>query len=1254
MPEADTKKIIKSALQSLRDGDLSQKSLKLYQTLSYNTERQGTFNEKTYRCFKESYLDGDTRFSEVKALVSEWKYVDLLFQLSKDEITPQHGLFVTKRVDRTIIETYLFFVIELSKDHYSRTALSQITRELNKVFPMPVMVLFKYGQSLTLAVINRRLHKRDERKDVLEKVTLIKDISIENPHRAHIEILFDLSFSELLRVHKFSNFVELHNAWQKTLDTKELNKRFYQELANWYFWAMEHVSFPDDVEKNKDIRNATSLIRLITRIIFIWFIKEKDLVPEALFDRTALDRKLKEFSKNKKSNNYYQAILQNLFFGTLNQKMSERSFAKEGSFEENRTNYGVKNLFRYANHFAVSEKEALALFKDIPFLNGGLFDCLDKENEEGKVLYSDGFSRNSKKQAIVPDFLFFGAEEEYDLNAVFGTKNKHYNVKGLIDILSGYKFTVAENTPVEEEVALDPELLGKVFENLLASYNPETQTTARKQTGSFNTPREIVNYMVDEALIAYLKMKLEVNRSSADNIEERLRHLFAYNDEDHLFSTEEVDILIDAIDHLKALDPAVGSDAFPMGILHKLVHTLHKLDPKNEQWKERQIQKARQIDDPAIRDHLIADIESAFENNELDYGRKLYLIENCIYGVDIQAIAVQIAKLRFFISLVVDQNKQPGKENLGIRSLPNLETKFVAANTLIGLEKPKQLSLKNPEIDMFENELKALRHRYFSAKTRKEKMACQKEDKTLRQKIAKLLEKDGWEHKTAEQIVTFDPYDQNASSPFFDPEWMFGIKGGFDVVIGNPPYFNINTINKDFVRYLSEQYKVIHTGYNDIVYYFIYLGVELLSKMGCCVLITSNYYLGNEYAKKLRSYLARHTSKIINFKDHMVFEAASIHTCISISYKEPNSDRIMFFESASDKQITSNKIEEELTSCAIKRAGLNDNWIIADSSNTAILEKITKNAVLLGSISTIKKGATSGDREIFTVLKLFAEKSGFENELLKTSINSKDIKRYVLVDSGEYLIYIDNSIKIENYPNIYKYFLKHQKKLSERNEVLKGMYTWYRLERPREKEVFDAKEKLVVPYRAESNTFAYDNNQGFNDGGGSYAIVMKEGENTIIKYLLGILNSKLMNWFYGFIGKPKGKVREYFNGPLSLIPIKKVSLTEQRPFINVVDAILYPKLKNPDTDTFFLERLIDAMVYELYFPDEIKAAGCEVMKHLGNLPELKDGWSNEQKRQTIEKVYKELSDPAHPVSVAMEKMKTVPEVRIIEGLGKNE
>jgi hypothetical protein len=1213
MPEADTKKIIKSALQSFGGGDLSQKSLKLYQTLSYNTERQNPFSEKTYHFFKESFLDGDTRFNEVKALVSEWKYVDLLFQLSKDEITPQHGLFVTKRVDRTIIETYLFFVIELSKDHYSRTALSQVTREMNKVFPMPVMVLFKYGQSLTLAVINRRLHKRDERKDVLEKVTLIKDISIVNPHRVHIEILFDLSFSELLRVHKFSNFVELHNAWQKTLDTKELNKRFYQELANWYFWAMEHVSFPDDVEKNKDIRNATSLIRLITRIIFIWFVKEKDLVPEALFDRTALDRKLKEFAKNKKSNSYYQAILQNLFFGTLNQKMSERSFAKEGSFGENRTNYGVKNLFRYANHFAIGEKEALALFKDIPFLNGGLFDCLDKDNEEGKVLYSDGFSRNSKKQAIVPDFLFFGAEEEYDLNVIYGTKNKRYRVKGLIDILSGYKFTVAENTPVEEEVALDPELLGKVFENLLASYNPETQTTARKQTGSFYTPREIVNYMVDESLKAYLKQALsdKVN-IKAEDAETGLEILFSYTEREHAFTNNETKALIQAIDTCKILDPACGSGAFPMGILHKLVHILHKLDPKNEQWKERQIQKARQIDDPAICDHLIADIESAFENNELDYGRKLYLIENCIYGVDIQPIAVQIAKLRFFISLVVDQNKQPGKENLGIRSLPNLETKFVAANTLIGLEKPKaQKNLfENKEIITLEEKMKDLRHRYFSAKTRKEKMACQKEDKSLRQKIAKLLEKDGWEHKTAEQIVAFDPYDQNASSPFFDPEWMFGLKaekagdGVFDVTIGNPPYINMSNLKPDEYRLMLRSRFRSAKNKSDTYAFFIEQGFHLLNQKGSLSFIIPQTWKATDSFSVLREIIFKEhsLSKVVDL-DFGTFDAIVKPMVILVSNDFGKYKSIQVINDSFEKisEINSDEVLQDPT--------LSLNTIL-DSKQKDIYKKIESGSVKLDTIIQFSRGKKTSDDSRFI-------HRSCENKDYKKIFRGKNIKSYQLNWDGEYVWYRPDLMK---------------------EKVGSVSYT---------KSFFEVPEKIVLQRVSIGLCSSYDNNMNYFLDTTIISNYSTWDRKISLKYIVALTNSTTINfWFKNKYQLPTVGIYE-----LHSVPIKTTK--QQGKFSLITEYILYLKgeNKNYNLSTFF-ERLIDAMVYELYLSDEIKTAGCEVLKHLNNLPELKDGWSNEQKLQTIEKVYQELSDPAHPVSVVMEKMKTVPEVRIIEGLDK--
>jgi len=378
----------------------------------------------------------------------------------------------------------------------TRSDIADLTRAFNRISKfMPVVLLVQYGNLLAFSTSERMKYQQTWRPgEKIGKVSMLKDIDIEKTHAGHSRILEDLIVKPEVK-----NFNGLYEQWKQVFSIQILNKRFYQELSNWYFWALAHVSFPDDIEKDKNIRNATGLIRLITRIIFIWFIKEKQLVPETLFDRSELSRILKEFAKNnKESHSFYQAVLQNLFFGTLNQKMNERRFA-EDTEKYVKGDHGVKSLFRYKELFSISEHEVLALFAGIPFLNGGLFDCLDKDNPDtGKHQFVDGFSRNPKKRAIVPDFLFFHAEEDCDLNAIYGTKNKKYRVKGLFDILSAYKFTIAENTPIEEEIALDPELLGKVFENLLASYNPETQTTARKQTGSFYTPREIVNYMVDD------------------------------------------------------------------------------------------------------------------------------------------------------------------------------------------------------------------------------------------------------------------------------------------------------------------------------------------------------------------------------------------------------------------------------------------------------------------------------------------------------------------------------------------------------------------------------------------------------------------------------------------------------------------------------------------------------------------------------------------------------------------------------------
>jgi adenine-specific DNA-methyltransferase len=308
---------------------------------------------------------------------------------------------------------------------------------------------------------------------------------------------------------------------KEAFSVEPVTKEFYKKLQNWYYWAMDRVKFPEDYkysqdpEKDKEIRNAQNLIRLLTRLIFIWFLKEKGLIPDVLFDENKLKNIVKDFGKG---NNYYNAILQNLFFATLNRPIEERGWAKNEGFPENRKNFGIKSLYRYEDKFLIPPEKVLELFRDIPFINGGLFDCLDKDN-----IYIDGFSRREEKQAKISDELFFSEEKTVDLSK-YGLSDKA-EVSGLINILKSYNFTTDEATPIDQEIALDPELLGKVFENLLASYDEETATTARKATGSYYTPREIVDYMVEESLREYLKTKVPEAENELDN-------LFSYSDEE--------------------------------------------------------------------------------------------------------------------------------------------------------------------------------------------------------------------------------------------------------------------------------------------------------------------------------------------------------------------------------------------------------------------------------------------------------------------------------------------------------------------------------------------------------------------------------------------------------------------------------------------------------------------------------------------------------------------------------------------------
>ena len=748
------------------------------------------------------------------------------------------------------------------KANLTRTAIAALTRAFNNVAKAnPVILIVRQNEFITLSTIERTDSRLGGER--LGKVSILRNINCNHPHRGHLDILASLGDK------KYSTFEDLYKHWMEVFSSELLTKKFYSELSDWYAWAVQVVRFPNDLgtREDDDKFNHESCIRLITRLIFVWFLKQKHLIPEEFFDEEYIrDHFIENFDPHDRENmlynpeksKYYRLILQNLFFAMLNCPIVEegkgtannRRFRGDHQFGIKRDGYNVNNLMRYKADFKEGGADEFVQManSNVPFLNGGLFDCLD---DKPNKLYYDGFSEleESLEQLYLPDWLFFGEEvgKGIDLSKWYDDKKKkNVSARGIIDILKRYNFTIEENTPLDQEVSLDPELLGKAFENLLASYNPETKTSARKQTGSFYTPREIVQYMVDESLVAHLK------RNCGDELEPQYRALLSYSTEETTLNKEQRRNIMQAIYHCRVLDPACGSGAFPMGVLQQMVHILRQLDPTNEMWKEfmidiaiEQSKKAYNAEAEEERKSRLADIEQAFNRNinDPDYARKLYLIENCIYGVDIQPIAVQISKLRFFISLVVDQKpSDDATRNFGIRPLPNLESKFVAANTLISVEYDSTLVENNENVIKLKSRLKELNHEIFLAKRNVDKQGLKEEIKATREALAQAIEDTGFVgHSEAELLAGWDMFDQNASSSYFDPEWMFGTKEGFDVVIGNPPYGA--SLSEKEKQYFKEHYKTAQTikdiqkGSLDTYTLFIERGYKCLIKDGVMTFI---------------------------------------------------------------------------------------------------------------------------------------------------------------------------------------------------------------------------------------------------------------------------------------------------------------------------------------------------------------------------------------------------------------------------------
>lgn len=1129
---------IKKNILDFVQGNLLDNSLNLFKTLGYLTKR--TYKVASFEDFKNKFLKSD--FDESKLITTDWKDVQFLFELRPDDLNSEDSSISTEVVNGKDIEAYWFIAIELKNDNYTKRQLSDITRELNKQRPMPIFILFKYADRLTFSIIDRRINKKDSEKDVLEKVVLIKDIKIQDTHRAHLNILDDMSFDKM----QIDNFVELHQKWLKVLSISELNKKFYNELSNWFFWMIDTCKLSVNNEHKANIMFG---IRMVTRIIFNWFIKEKGLVPEKVFKKETYLNILKpEYQGN--GDLYYKVILQNLFFGCLSKPMDRREFVPDKRFQGISAGFDVNNLFRYAKYID-NIQNIIDLFKNIPFLNGGLFECTD-DKRNGK--YIDDFTDNDSKNFLnIPDDIFFMQNEKcVDISAHFDNNSKYKNakVRGLFEILNSYKFTIDETTPIEEEIALDPELLGRVFENLLAAQNPETKQTARKSTGSYYTPREIVDYMCEQSLFQYLKTQMEP--LNIDNIDNKLKELLSYS-ETHSFTENEVDELIKSVNNVKILDPACGSGAFPMGLLHKLVHVLSKLDPHNGKWKISQIEKAEQIDEPDAREEAVKIIEKQFNDNEMDYSRKLYLIQNCIFGVDIQPMATQISRLRFFISLIVDENINRNKSNMGILPLPNLETKFVAANTLIGLP-VDNLFATFPNIVRLKKELEDVRNKYFRANSSRKKTELQNKDNDIRLRLKQEAVTNGATFENAALLADWNPYATDVSSSWFDSKWMFGVDG-FDIVIGNPPYID----SEEMTRTLAKEREIYTQKYKsakgnwDMFIVFCELSILLGKLNSVHTFIVPNKILAARYSEGIRKIFQ--SKDIIEIRDYSrinVFEEAAVYPIVYILKNNENvKEDVTMAKINKEFNIESqNVINPDVFYSDI----LWDKYFQEDNA-VKILIKISKNRKLAQYGDFILTAAATVN-EAYQIKEVLEDAQIFEEDKYCKFINSGTIDKYKILWGIKPMQYIKDRYE---YPII------------SRNNISK-------INNARLRQALSP--KIVIASMTKDLEAFYDSGKCL--AAKSTTIICSSNENRL-KYLTGLLNSTLISWWYKINYnslKMSGEALNFGSKEVGSIPILFRDDTLQHKIINLVDKITDNETNYADESSCYTK--IDIMVYKLY------------------------------------------------------------------------
>lgn len=994
---------------------------------------------------------------------------------------------------------------------------------------------------------------------------------------------------------------------EKAFSIERVTDEFFEQYKNLYIKVYEHFDKQDvSIFEDGQLDASGFTKKLLGQIVFLYFLQKKGWLG---------------VPKNEKWGKGKRDFLQKLY---------DDSLAKNKNF--------FKDYLQYLFY------EALAKERDndnsfyprfngrIPFLNGGLFEAqYDWKNAN----------------ISIPTDLFRNDE-----------KNKSGDIgTGILDVFDRYNFTIKEDEPLDKEVAVDPEMLGKVFENML-------EIKERKSKGAFYTPREIVHYMCQESLIHYLDNALnnynntfqefgadqtnmfgnEANNGQQsiqsdiseitvpkEDIEKYIRegHLALENDvrvaergetKTYQFQLPEsvrnnADVIDKKLTEIRICDPAIGSGAFPVGLLHELVTAQLVLKPHLSYTY---------LNNKLI-DFGFQERESVNESRYV-YRLKKHIIQESIYGVDIDRSAIDIARLRLWLSLVVDEDDlEP------IETLPNLDYKIVCGNSLIGMPDGTMRDLE------VEKEVEALKEEFYNVTNAERKKELRNKINT---KIRELLD-------TAE---TFAGYKIDFDFKLYFSE-VWREKGGFDALIANPPYGA--KLSKEEKTLFKNQYSDVHMRTPDTFNYFISNGLKLLKDNGVLnYIVPNNLLFQSEYEKTRRLLLSKNSFHIgINLGDG-VFNTATVPSCIFLNTKGKGNFNSKY--KYADLRNTDKKVldfksifsETSVTSTLQVPASV----FGISESEFEIIKKLKEVSVTIDDIADeMASGISTGGDKIFRIKNEFAKESNFEEELLRPVLVGGEIDKYKIRNTEHSLIYTDRSTEISNYKNIEGYLEPFKEKLNNRSEAKSGVMPWFSLNRQRYANLFE-EEKIIMRQTSDRIRATFDKEAYYVIDS---ILVFKKKVDCVFnyKFILAILNSTVNDFLYNKFSQEGGRTFAQVKPKnVRKLYIPKTKSTNQEYIDVIVDYLSeVSKIENAGADLFsFLELVLDAVSFELFLPNEFQTTNKTILKHLSDLKPINDNMRDEEKLGIIQSEYERLYHPDHPVRFAIETIDSIEEVRIIK------